>query len=139
MLEMSLALKSNAEQAKPWESMELRKQEEALAPPRMGALRKLLRRVRVPQAWELTASLRGYRWICRTSAVVEYSLLHKVEMEGIWSANASTTLFYLTPKHITLERPLALLPTLIRWREWRRAPAVVVWKGTHNFTWDGFF
>ena len=38
----------------------------------------------------------------------------------------------------TSERPIALLPTLIRWWEWLRAPAVVEWTGRHNVTCDAY-
>ena len=43
---------------------------------------------------------------------------------------------FLIPQSTTSERPIALLPTFIRWWEWLRAPAVVEWKGGHNGTWD---
>ena len=41
------------------------------------------------------------------------TLLHKVEMAGVWPA-------------------LAVVPTLIRWWKLPRAPSVVEWKGTHE-------
>ena len=40
-------------------------------------------------------------------------LLRKVEMAGVWPANASATLFFFFLKSTTSERPTAL-PTLIR-------------------------
>ena len=55
-------------------------------------------------------------------------------MAGV--CHASTILFFLIPESTTPERPIALLPTFIRWWEWLRAPAVVEWKGRHNVTWD---
>ena len=80
-------------------------------------------------------STRGYPRICRMSAVVQ--ILHEVEMAGMWPSSASITLFLLIPKSTTSERPIALLPTLIRWWESLTAPAVVECKGRHNVTWDG--
>ena len=43
--------------------------------------------------------------------------LEKVEQCGKWPQQASTTMFFLIPKNVTSERPIALMPTLIRWWE----------------------
>ena len=116
--------------------MKLRQQEDALTPPRVGAS-GLLRHMRVPRRWEGTASIRRYRWICLTNVVVEYSRCStRWCWAGVWPTNASTTFFFLIPESTTSERPLALLPTFIRWWEWPRASTVVEWKGRHNVTWD---
>ena len=40
-------------------------------------------------------------------------VLEKVEQRGRWLQHACTTVF-LTPKNVTSERPIALMPTLIR-------------------------
>ena len=37
-------------------------------------------------------------------------------------------MFFLTQKNVTSERPIALMPTLIRWWEALRAPEVVKWQ-----------
>ena len=42
------------------------------------------------------------------------SMLDEMEMAGKWPTNASTTLYFLMPKSITSERPIALLPTLVK-------------------------
>ena len=42
-------------------------------------------------------------------------LLEKVEQSGKWPQQACTTMFFLTPKNLTSERPIALMQTLIRW------------------------
>ena len=42
--------------------------------------------------------------------------LEKVEQSGTWPQQACTTMF-LIPKNVTSERPIALMPTLIRWWE----------------------
>ena len=63
-------------------------------------------------------------------------MLQKVEMAGVGPTNASTTLFVLISRSTTSERPIALLPALIRRWESLRAPHVVERKGRHNVTWD---
>ena len=57
--------------------------------------------------------------------VVEF--LEKVEQSGEWSQQACTTMFFLILKNVTSERPIALMPTLIRWWEALRAPEVAKW------------
>ena len=42
-------------------------------------------------------------------------LLEKVEQSGKWPQQACTSMFLLIPKCVTSERPIALMPTLIRW------------------------
>ena len=34
-----------------------------------------------------------------------------------WPQQAFTTMFFVIPKNVTSERPIALMPTLIRWCE----------------------
>ena len=59
-----------------------------------------------------------------------------MEIAGVWPANASTTFLLLIPTSTTSARPIALLPTLIRWWEWLRASAVVEWNERHTVTGD---
>ena len=59
------------EQEKLWESMELRKEEEAFAPLRVGARRRSAAADKSITEWELTDSMRGYQLICRMNAVVD--------------------------------------------------------------------
>ena len=47
-----------------------------------------------------------------------------VEQSGTLLQQACTTMFFLTPKNVTSEIPIALMPTLIRWWEALRAPEV---------------
>ena len=47
--------------------------------------------------------------------IVEF--LKKVEQSGKWPQQACTTMFFLIPKNVASERPIALMPTLRRW--WR--------------------
>ena len=54
---------------------------------------------------ELTTERRG--------EVTEF--LEKVEQCGRWPRQACTTMFLLIPKNVTSERPIALMPTMVRW------------------------
>ena len=45
-------------------------------------------------------------------------------------------MFFLIPKNITSERPIALVPTLIRWWEALRAPEVAKWQQKYRVDWD---
>ena len=53
---------------------------------------------------------------------------------GVWCA--SSTMFFLTPKNVTSERPIALMPTLIRWLEALRARGVAKWQQKYRVDWD---
>ena len=46
--------------------------------------------------------------------------LEKVEQSGKWHQRACATMFFLIPKNVTSERPIALMPTLIRWWKWQQ-------------------
>ena len=48
----------------------------------------------------------------------------------------STTMFFLIPENVTSERPIALMPTLIRWWEALRAPEVAKWQKKYRVEWD---
>ena len=45
-------------------------------------------------------------------------------------------MFFLTPKNVTSERPIALMPTLIRWLEDLRAREVAKWQQKYRVDWD---
>ena len=62
--------------------------------------------------------------------------LEKVEQSGQWPQQACTTIFFLIPKNVTSERPIAHLPTLIRWQEVLRAPQVAKWQLKYRVDWD---
>ena len=53
-----------------------------------------------------------------------------------WPQEACTTMFFLIPKSVTSERPIALMPTLIRWWEAVRAPEVAKWQQMYRVDWD---
>ena len=46
-------------------------------------------------------------------------------------------MFFLIPKNATSERPIALMPTLIRWWEALRAPEVAKWQMEYRVDWVG--
>ena len=62
------------------------------------------------------------------------TLLHEVEMAWKWPTNASTLLFFLIPKSVTSERPIALLPTLFQLVG--VVSSVVEWQSKFNITWE---
>ena len=51
-----------------------------------------------------------------------------VEQCGRWPQQACTTIFFLIPKNVTSERPITLMPTMIRRWERLRAPEVATWQ-----------
>ena len=66
--------------------------------------------------------------------IVEF--LEKVEQCGKWRQQACTMMFFLIPENVTSERPIALMPTLIRWWEALRAPEVAKWQQKCRVEWD---
>ena len=48
----------------------------------------------------------------------------KVEQSGKWPQQACTTMFFLILKNVMSERPIALVPTSVRWWESLRASEV---------------
>ena len=53
-----------------------------------------------------------------------------------WPQQACTTLFFLIPKNVTNERPIALVPTLMRRWEALRAPEVARWQQKYRVDWN---
>ena len=62
-------------------------------------------------------------------------LLEKVEQSGKWH-QGSTMMFFLIPKNIPSERPISLMPTLIRWWEALGALEVAKWQQKYRVNWD---
>ena len=75
---------------------------------------------------DLTKETRG--------AVVDF--LEKVEHCWRWPPQACTTMFFLIPKNVMSDRPIALVPTLIRWWEAMRAPEVAKWQQRYRIDGD---
>ena len=69
-----------------------------------------------------------------TGGIVEF--LEKVEQSDKWPQQGCTTMFLLIPMNVTSERPIALMPTLIRWWEALRAPDVAKWQQKYRVDWD---
>ena len=124
-------------QNKPWRNEELKECEEALPRLKEGDLEKASRlykakigvgcdgfHPKVPL--DLTKETRG--------EIVEF--WEKVEQSGEWLQQACTMRFFLIPKNVTSKRPIALMPTLIRWWEALGAPEVAKWHQKYRVDWD---
>ena len=57
-------------------------------------------------------------------------------LEKVWPQQTCTAMIFMIPKKFTSERPLALMPTLIRWWEALRAPGVTKWQQKCRMDWD---
>ena len=55
---------------------------------------------------------------------------------GKWPQQACTTIFFLIPKNVTSEQPIALMPTMIRWWEALTAPEVAKWQMKYRVEWE---
>ena len=73
--------------------------------------------------WDLTKETRG-------------EFPEKVEQSGKWPQQACTAMFFLIPESVTSERPIALMPTLIRWWAALRAPDVAKWQQKYRVDLD---
>ena len=94
-------------QDKPWENQELRRWEEALPRLKEGDSKDRSRMWRLPSPTSFGFDKKNERINC--------GILEKVEQSCKWPQQACTTMFFLFPKNVTSERPIALIPTLIRW------------------------
>ena len=63
-------------------------------------------------------------------------LLENVEQCGRWSQQACTKMFFLIPKNVTSERPIALVLAMIGWWEALRAPEVATQQEKFRIAWD---
>ena len=62
--------------------------------------------------------------------------LGNVKQSGKWPQQVCTTMFFLIPKNVAGEKPVALMPTLVRWWEALRAPEVAKWQHKCRVQWD---
>ena len=96
---------------KPWKNEELRSAEEALPRVKECHLEEVSRlckaKTGVGVPLDLTKETRG--------EIVEFH--EKVEQSGNWRQEACTTMFFFIPKSVMSERPIAVMPTLMRWWE----------------------
>ena len=70
----------------------------------------------------------------KTGEVVDF--LEKVEQRCKWPQQACTTKNILIRKNVTREKPIALMPTLIRWWEALRALEVLNWQQKYRVDCD---
>ena len=66
--------------------------------------------------------------------IVEF--LEKVEQSGKWPQQACTTMFFLIRENVTSGRPVAPMPTLIRWWKALSSPEVAKWQMKYRVGWD---
>ena len=118
---------------KPWKNQGLKKLEEALPRLKEWKLKMVSRMYKgktgigcdgfQPKvSLDVTKETRG--------ETVEFlkKVLKKVEQSGKLPQQACTTIFFLIPKNVTSERPIALMLMLIRWWEALRASEVAKWQ-----------
>ena len=79
---------------------------------------------RQPQESGQTFVIRKCRWTWAKKLVNIVVFLAKVEQCGLWPLQAHTLFLLFIPKTVTSEMTIVLLPTMIRWWEWLRAPTV---------------
>ena len=60
----------------------------------------------------------------------------KVEQSGKWPQQVCTTMFFVIPKNVSSERPIALMPIVTRLWEAPRAPEVLRWQQKYRVEWD---
>ena len=120
---------------KPWKNEELRSAQGALPRPKECLLEEVSRLCKAKTGvgcdgfdpkvpLNLTKETRG--------EIVEFPA--KVEQSGKWRQQTCTTMFFLIPKNVTNERPIALM--LICWWEVLRAPEVAKWQQKYRVAWD---
>ena len=98
---------------KPWKNQELKKLEEALPRLKECELEKVSRMFTAKTGEECD----GFRPQVPLDLTAEtkrkiVKFLEKVEQSGRWLQQACTTMFFLYPKNITSERPIAKLGLL---------------------------
>ena len=124
-------------QDKPWRNEELRECEEALPRLKEGEMEKASRLYKAntgvgcdgfrPKVLlDLTKETRG--------EIAKF--LENAKQSGYWPQQACTTMFFLILENVTSERPIALMPTLIRWWEALRAPEVAKWHQKYRIKWQ---
>ena len=96
---------------KPWRNDELKDLEEDMSRLKESGLEKAARTCKAKTT---------------SGEVVEF--LVKVKQCGSLLQQACTMMFFLTPKDVTSERPIARMPTMVRWWEALRAPEVAKWQ-----------
>ena len=103
---------------KPWRNGELRSLEEGLTRLKEEHFEK------AATSYEAaTGVLQSSRQTCRGKPEDNlWNSSKKVKHCGRWPQQACTTMFFVIPKNVTSERPIALVPIRICWWEGLRAP-----------------
>ena len=121
---------------KPWENEELKKLEEALPRLKERWGKSCQDCTRRKQELDAMVSTQQSLWILQKKQEEKsWSSWRKWSRVGKWPQQACTTMF-LIPKNVTSERPVALMPTLIRWWEALRASEVAKWQQKYCVDWD---
>ena len=99
---------------KPWKHEELKKVEET--PPRLEECE--LEKASMLYNAKTGIGCDGFHpkvllYLTKETRREIVELLEKVEQSGKWPQQACTTMFFMIPKNITGERPIALMPTLM--------------------------
>ena len=130
-------------QDKPWRHEELRRCEEALPRFKESDLENASRKYKaktglgcdgLPRLKEGAQKVHLYVTKETRGGIVEF--VENVEQSGQWPQQACTTMFFLIPKNVTSDRPIALMPTLIRWWEAVRAPEDGRHGGAQQTVWE---
>ena len=122
---------------KPWKNEGLKKLEEALPSLKECELETCRDCTRRKQEWNATVSTQKSPMdLTKVTRGQIVELLEKVDKSGKWPQQVCTTMFFLIPKNVTSERPIALMPTLIRWWEALRALEVAKWQQKYRVDWD---
>ena len=122
---------------KPWKNEELRSAEEALPRPKECLLEEVSRLYKAKTGVDCDGFHPEVPLVLTKETREELmEFPEKVEQSGKWRQQACTTMLFLIPQNVTSERPIALMPTLIRWWEALRAPEVAKWQQMYRVAWD---
>ena len=119
-----------------WENEELKKSEETLPWLKGCGLEKLSKLYKAMTGVEYDGFHSNITLdLTKETGRETFEFLEK-EQSGKWPRRACTTMFFSIPKNVTSERPIALMPTLLRWWEARREPEVAKWQQKYRVDWD---
>ena len=88
------------------------------------------------QEYDVMASIPRCPWTLQKKREEKlWNSWEKVGQSGKWPQQSCTTMFFLIPKNVTSERPIAPMPTFIRWWEALRAPEVAKLQMRYRVDW----
>ena len=97
---------------------------------------ELMYAVADPENWAANQGSSLLEQLAVQAEAEELERLKELGQSGKWPQQACTTMLFSIPKKVTSERPIALMPTLIRWWEAMRAPEVAKWQQRYRIEWD---